>query len=304
MSHSAATASSALVSQRPEVHLPKLATPRQASVRAVGVILLAETLAGVAWALSSSAWLGFGVLFGAVFAWSFRRRADLQRALTQNERARELLDLGQIDEAEALLNTLITQHRTPPNIRPFAAYYRGLAAMRRGAYTEARARLESVIESGWLGNRRSLQNLAPAIYAAATLAAVLDGELEIAEKWRAEGHRCPANLERHWFVADGFTLARTERWIELLTLLDQRWDAIEGTISGVGIRQLQLLKALALTRLNERGDNYRGLFSGEEIGALIHGLRPGRFDHLSTSWPALAEFMRSRHLLITPTTDS
>jgi len=129
------------------------------------------------------------------------------------------------------------------------------------------------------------------------VAAVLDGDLEAADHWRAEGHRSPANLERHWFVADAFCLARREQWNALLQLLDRHWDAIEGTVSGVGIRQLQLLRALALTRLHQDEDNYRGLHSGEEIDALLHGIRPGRFDHLSRSWPALREFMAARHLL-------
>lgn len=292
----AAQGSTALATRPEAGSLPKLVTPRQASWRAVGVVLAAEALAGVAWALSASAWLGFGVLFGIVFAWSFRRRSDLHVALTNNERARELLDIGEVEQAEALLDAVLANRRTPVNIRPFAAYYRALAAMRRGDYPEARSRLEGVIDSGWLANRRALQNLAPAIYAAATLAAVLDGDLEAADEWRAAGRRCPANLERHWFVADGFALARRERWEELLRMLDRRWDAIEGTVSGAGIRQLQLLQALAISRLHEREDNYRGLHSGDEVRALIHGIRPGRFRHLATKWPELAEFMQAHGL--------
>lgn len=279
--------------------LPKLLSPRQVSFRALGFVLGVELLAGLAWMLSASAWLGFGLLFGGLFAWSFRRRTDTHKALAVNERARELLDLGQVEQAGSLLDELLANRRTPANVRPFAAFYRGLVAMRQGDYDQARARIRAVIESGWLGNRRSLQTLAPAVYASATLAAVLGGELDEADHWRAEGRRCAANLERHWFVPDGFILARRERWNELLTLLERRWDAIEGTVSGVGIRQLQLLKAFALTRLHEHEDQYRGLHSGDEVGALLHGVRPGRFDHLATHWPELRDFMAARHLLAT-----
>ncbi|MCA9684123.1 MAG: hypothetical protein KC457_18125, partial [Myxococcales bacterium] len=252
------------LARRNPATLPKLVTPRQVSLRAVGVVVGIELIAGVAWALSHSTWLGIAALFGGIVAWSYRRRAELHTALTHTERAHELLDLGNTEQAEQLLDALLASRRTPANIKPFAAYYRALAAMRRGHYTEARARLQGVIDSGWLGNRRALQPRAPVIYASAMVAAVLDGDLEAADRWRAEGQRSPANLERHWFVADAFALARREEWTALLQLLDRHWEAIEGTISGVGIRQLQLLRAFALTRLHQHEDNYRGLYSGEE----------------------------------------
>jgi hypothetical protein len=287
----------ALVSAAREAGLPKLLTPRQVSMRAFGVVLGVELVALVAWALTSWSWLAFGLLFGTLMAWSFRRRGDTHRAIAANERARELLDLGQVSDAAQLLDKLLSSRRTPPNIRPFAAYYRALVSMRQGEFAEACARLRAVIESGWLGNRRSLQSLAPAVYASATLAAVLEGDLPAADRWRVEGHQCVANLERHWFVAESFLLARRNAWSELLHKLDTSWDAIEGTVSGIGIRQLQLLKAYALTRLGEREDNYRGLHSGQEISALLHGIRPGRFDHLARRWPELRDFMQAHHLL-------
>jgi hypothetical protein len=169
--------------------------------------------------------------------------------------------------------------------------------MRRGDFDDADARIRAVIASGWLANRRSLQSLAPAVYAAAMQLAVLVGELEQAERWRSEGQRCAANLERHWFVVDAFMLARSDAWEQLLHKLGTDWDAIEGTVSGAGIRQLQLLEAYALTRLGEREDNYRGQHSGHEVNALIHGIRPGRFDYLALRWPELREFMQAHRLL-------
>ncbi|KIG14472.1 hypothetical protein DB30_06815 [Enhygromyxa salina] len=277
--------------------LPKLLKPRQVSLRAFGVVLGIELLAGLGWALTSWTWLAFALLFGGLLGWSFRRRGDAHRAIAANERARELLDLGRADEAASLLDQLLASRRTPPNIRPLAAYYRALVAIRRGEFSEARERIHMVVDSGWLGNRKTLQSLAPAVYAAATLASVLDGDLQAAVRWRAEGHRCAADLERHWFVANAFLLARDDAWEQLLRELGSKWDAIEGTVSGAGIRQLQLLEAYALTRLGEREDNYRGVHSGQEISALIHGIRPGRFDYLARCWPELREFMQAHGLL-------
>ena len=276
--------------------LPKLLTPRQVSLRAFGVVFGAEVVAMIAWALTGWTWLALGILFGAIVSWSFRRRGDLHRALAANERGRELLDLGRIDEATAQLDALLSSRRTPPNVRPFAAYYRALVALRRGEFGEARARLAAVIHSGWLDNRRSLQSLAPMIYASASLAATLDGELDEAATMRERGQACAANLDRHWFVADSFLLARKHEWAALLDKLERNWDAIEGTVSGVGIRELQMLEALALSRLAERDDNYRGHYSGREIGPLLHGIRRGRFDHLARHWPELREFMQAHGL--------
>jgi hypothetical protein len=281
----------------PEGKLPKLLKPRQVSMRAIAVVLAAELAVFLGWFATGMTWLSFALLFGGLFAWSYRRRADVHRTLTSSERARELLDLGSVDESAQLLDQLLASRRTPPNIRPFAAYYRALVAVRRGEFEQARERLQAVIDSGWLGNRRTLQNLAPAVYASAMLIAVLEGDLAGAQRWRSEGQRCAANLDRHWFVPDSFLLARRNAWAELLRKLETNWDAIEGTVSGVGIRQLQMLQAYALARLGEREDNYRGHHSGHEVSALLHGIRPGRFDYLAQRWPELREFMLAHHLL-------
>ncbi|PRQ03751.1 hypothetical protein ENSA5_13010 [Enhygromyxa salina] len=285
---------------REDAPLPRLLKPREVSMRAFGAVLGAELFALVGWYLTGWPWLSFGLLFAGLLAWTFRRRGNTHRAIAANERARELLDLGQTDEATALLDQLLSARQTPANIRPFAAYYRALVSIRRGEFGDARARIRAVVESGWLGNRRTLQSLAPAVYASAMLACVLDGDTQAADRWRAEGHRCAANLKRHWFVADAFMAARRNHWDELLRALETSWDAIEGTVSGAGIRMLQLLEAYALARVGERQDNYRGLHSGREINALLHGIRPGRFDHLARRWPELREFMRARGLLATP----
>lgn len=277
--------------------LPKLLKPRQVSLRAFGVVLAAELVVFFGWLATGMTWLSFGLLFAGLFAWSFRRRGDVHRALTSSERARELLDLEHVDASAQLLDHLLASRRTPPNVRPFAAYYRALVAIRRGEFEQARARLQGAIDSGWFGNRRSLQGLAPAVYASAMLLAVLEGDLNAAERSREEGQRCAANLERHWFVPDSFLLARRSAWAELLRKLETNRDAIEGTVSGIGMRQLQMLEAYALTRLGEREDNYRGHHSGREISALLHGIRPGRFDYLAHRWPELREFMLAHHLL-------
>jgi hypothetical protein len=280
-----------------QASLPKLLTPRQFSARVVGMVLLAELVMFAGWFVTGMPWLTVTAMCGGLFAWGIRRRGDVHRALTSSERARELLERGNTDDAAQLLDELLTGNRTPPNVRPFPAYYRALVAIRRGDFDEARVRLQAVVDSGWLGNRRTLQTLAPAVYASAMMIAVLDGDLVGAERWRSEGQRCAANLDRHWFVPDAFLLARRNAWTDLLRKLETSWDAIEGTVSGVGIRQLQMLEAYALARLGEREDNYRGHHSGREISALLSGIRPGRFDYLARRWPELREFMLAHHLL-------
>ena len=276
---------------------PRLLTPRQVALRTVGVVFAVEFVVLLAWFVSGTTWVGFALLFAGLFGWSFRRRGDVQRALTLSERARELLELGNVDEAAKLLDDLLTGNRAPPNARPLPAYYRSLVSIRRGEFEQARERLQGVINSGWLENRRSLQSLAPAVYATAMMNAVLEGDLVEAERWRSEGQRCAANLDRHWFIPDIFLLARRNAWTELLRKLETSHDAIEGTVSGIGIRQLQMLEAYALARLGEREDNYRGHHSGREISALLQGIRPGRFDYLARRWPELREFMLAHHLL-------
>jgi hypothetical protein len=285
------------LAERNEVVLPRLLTPRAVSLRAIGVVLAAE-LAALGLALVTHSFLAsFGLAFGAILLWSFHRRSETQRAITGIERARELLDLNRVDEAATQLDEVLARRSTPPHTRPLAAFNRGLVALRQARFAEARARLDAVLNSGWLENRRFLQNFAPIVYASAMLVAVLEGDLEAAERYHQEGRRNVFDLERHWFVAESFDLARRGHFTELLAKFERSWEAIEGTVSGAGIRQLQLLEAYALTRLSEREDHYRGLHSGQEIHALLHGIRPGRFDHLAVQWPELREFMAAHRLL-------
>ncbi len=282
--------------ERPRA-LPKLLSPRAVTLRSLGVVMAAEITAMTLALVTSSFWLPFGVTLTVILLWSFHRRSEAQLAITGIERARELLDLNRVDEAAAALDEVLARRSTPPHTRPLAAFNRALVALRRGEFADARARLDAVLESGWLEGRKFLQNFAPPVYASAMLVAVLEGDLEAAERYHQQGRRNAFDLDRHWFVAESFDLARRGAFSELLDRFERSWEAIEGTVSGAGVRQLQLLEAYALTRLAEREDHYRGMHSGREIHALLHGIRPGRFDHLAASWPELRDFMQAHGLL-------
>ncbi len=285
------------LAEREPVALPKLPTPRAISLRAIGMVMVAEIVALALVFASASIWLPIGVVFAGFLLWSFHRRTETQKAITRIERARELLDLNRVGEATQLLDELLARRSTPPHTRPLAAFNRALVALRRAEFGEARERLDAVLASGWLENRKYLQNFAPVVHASAMLAAVLEGDLEAAARYHREGRQNSLDLDRHWFLAESFELARRERFTELLDKFERSWEAIEGTVSGVGVRQLQLLEAYALARIAEHEDNYRGVHSGREIHALLHGIRPGRFDHLAKQWPELRDFMRAHRLL-------
>ena len=289
-----ATEPTALAEREP-IALPRLLSPRQVSLRAIGVVVAVE-VAAFSLAVVTQFGAAFGVALVGILVWSFHRRAESQRALASIERARELLDLNRAEEAATELDQLLARRSTPPHTRPLAAFNRALVDLRRARYAHARARLDAVLDSGWLENRRFLQNFAPLVHAAAMLVAVLEGDLEAAERYHRAGRSSAFDLDRHWFVAESFDLARRERFTELLSKFERSWEAIEGTVSGTGIRQLQLLEAYALSRVSGREDHYRGLHSGQEIHALLHGIRPGRFDHLAAQWPELREFMQSHRL--------
>jgi hypothetical protein len=287
------------LAEREPAALPRLLSPRSVSLRAAGVVFGVEIGALTLAIATSSFWAPFGLAVGGILVWSVHRRTEAQRALTGIERARELVDLNRADEAAVALDDVLTRRATPPHTRPLAAFNRGLVALRKGRFAEARARFDGVLASGWLDNRKFLQSFAPAVYASAMLVAVLQGDLEAAARYHRDGRKNPFDLERHWFVAESFDLARRERFSELIAKLERSWEAIEGTVSGVGIRQLQLLEAYARARVGAREDNYRGLHSGDEIHGLLHGIRPGRFEHLAAQWPELREFMQAHRLLAT-----
>lgn len=212
------------------------------------------------------------------------------------QRGHKAFSAGNFEVANAELGAL-AESSGPPELRAQATYFWGLTAMRRGEHRAAKERLASVVDSGW-DKRQGLANIAPEIHAFLVIASALEGDLGEAGRRLEAGRRRNFARAPVWFVAEAFVLARGERWRELIDMLDRRSAAIEDTIVGTLMRQLDLLRALALAQL--AGDRYRVADESQLLGSVLRGMKYGRFDYLASSWPVMREFMRS-HAMLGPT---
>lgn len=277
--------------------LPTLRGPHYPTLRSLGMLfgieLVTIPLALMALNPMVAALLPV-VLFVAWVLWLRRQTHEVLQACNQGA---DLLDRGRFDEAERVLDDVLSPRRVITHLQPVAAYHRARLELFRGNLAEARARLMSLLASGWFRPGRMLQALAPQVQSMLALTAALQGDLEAAERAVVEGKAGPSSLDRWWYLPDAVLALRRGRPAEVIARMDEQRDDIEATLSGRGLRQLQLLEALALAQLAEREDNYRGTHSGADVDALLHGLRPGSFDFMVESWPQLREFMQVRRLL-------
>lgn len=277
--------------------LPSLRGPHYPTLRSLAMLLGVE-LVTVPLALAAlNPILAAMLPIGLFLSWVLWLRRQSYEVLQACNRGADLLDRGRFDEAERILDHVLQRRRAVTHLQPVAAYHRARIEMYRGNLDDARARLDAVMASGWFAPGRMLQALAPQVQSTLALTAALQGDLDEAELTLAAGKSGPNSLDRWWYLPDAVVALRRNRPAELIERLDQQRDDIEATLSGRGLRQLQLLEALALTELAEREDNYRGMHSGVDIEALVHGLRPGTFDFMAQRWPQLREFMRARRLL-------
>ena len=146
----------------------------------------------------------------------------------------------------------------------------------------------------------SRPEIAPIVYSGAALAATLDGDLREAGRLQAEGKAQSSSLQRYWYLSDAALMARERRFSQLLRYVEEHREAAEGTITGLSMRRLQLLEAFATHELAKGEDEYRGLHSGADIKAMLHGIRAGRLDTMALRWGELREFMGAFGLLGSP----
>jgi hypothetical protein len=277
--------------------LPSLRGPHYPTLRSLGMLLGIE-LVTIPLALAAlNPFVAAMLPIGLFLSWALWLRRQSYEVLQECNRAADLLDRARFDEAQRILDHVLERRRAVTHMQPVAAYHRARIDLYRGNLAGARVRLESIMASGWFAQGRMLQALAPQIQSTLALTAALQGDLDEAERTLAAGKLGPSSLDRWWYLPDAVVALRRNRPAELIERLDQQREDIESTLSGRGLRQLQLLEALALTQLAEREDNYRGMHSGADIEALIHGLRPGSFGFMAESWPQLREFMLARRLL-------
>jgi hypothetical protein len=277
--------------------MPTLRGPHYPTVRSLAVLLGIE-LVTIPLALAALNPMMAALLpVGLFLTWVFWLRRQTHEVLQACNQGADLLDRGRFDEAERILDDVLFGRRVVTHLQPVAAYHRARLEMFRGNLDGARERLVAVLDSGWFRPGRMLQALAPQVQSMLALTAALQGDLEQAERSIAEGKAGPSSLDRWWYLPDAVVALRRNRAAEVIGRMDEQRDDIEATLSGRGLRQLQLLEAFALARLAEREDNYRGVHSGADVDALLHGLRPGMFDFMAVSWPELREFMQARRLL-------
>lgn len=278
---------------------PQIKSPRRKFMETFGVAIGAQAVLTLPIFLGVEPLAIVAVTFAAFALWARLSRKNVRKQISAIDRGRELLEQGSLGEAAQVLDEALELRPRHIGARLQLAHHRALVSLLAGDFPDARARYADILRSNWLIKRRMLHNMAPVVYSAASMAAALDGDLGEAAKLQAEGKVQSTNLARYWYVTDAVILARRGHFEALLRELELHREAAEGTITGVALRRLQLLEAYATHELAKGEDEYRGLHSGTDIAAMLHGIRPGRLDSLATKWPELREFMAAYRLLAT-----
>lgn len=277
--------------------LPTLRGPAYPTLRSLAVLVGVELLVVPAMLMTASPLLAI-VLATTLFAtWALWMRRKGAAVLQACNRGADLLDRGRLDEAEQLLEQVLARDRAITQLMPVAAFHRARIELQRGNLADAQARLSALLASGWFAPGKLLQSLAPQVQATLALVAALRNELELATQVLGAGKAGPSSLDRWWVLPEAVLELRRGRHGEVLRRIAEQREDLEATLSGRGLRQLQLLEAYALACVVEREDNYRGTHSIGDVDALLHGVRPGSFDFMAVEWPGLREFMQAKRLL-------
>ena len=243
---------------------------------AIMLLLLSPGFGGLSFLISLGA---IGGVFGA--------RHSAARANQQNQRAINLLNAGDVDEASALFEQLARKRRYA-HVHVVFVYNCAVAALLQGRHRRALSIFNAVEKSGQL-RRRMLRTLEPNLYIEMGCCLALTGDLEAARRYlrRASALLRPPEDARLLFL-EAVIAVRHGDLGAAASRIDEQWRRAEGSLRGPTIRTLRVVHAFALAGLGQQDTaKFRTLIAGAQPA------RPEDFRWATEHWPELSAFVHA-----------
>ncbi len=187
--------------------------------------------------------------------------------------------------AERAFQALRERFRWPKSLRNLTLYNLGLAQYRQGRYDDAIAALAESDRGG------GAANIDPALASTLGLIYALRGDLEVAERWLAEGQlRYAGRAATASFpnlIAESVIALRRGEFLEVERRFERDWAEIENSRKGETLRPLRIFRAFTHARV-------AGITAANELASLLTALQPARatdFVYLAAAWPELRDFL-------------
>lgn len=230
-------------------------------------------------------------LYFAVFAFQIARGGRARELLDFNEGAVAKLQAGRADEAAVELDALCKRARVVPRYHALFVLNRGVTAMQQGEFETASRLFGEVLRSDQLpGRNKAWQMYKGLALSGAGEAAIRLGRISEAEA-ALEAARSELSEERRVTLAplEAMINLRSDRPEHAERALSEHWDSLQGMVSGATMREVCLLRAFALSKLDSSGDR-RSL--RKQLEEAARPFEPGRYDNLARHWPEFGEYLR------------
>ena len=213
-----------------------------------------------------------------------QRRA--RRFNRENREAIDLLRRGDLDGAGARFEAL--RARRWPLQRHFTGIVSlncGVVALRKGEFDRALSLFGAALDAGVHGQVAQL--LAHQL----TTLSALRGDLDDAAGWLAQITSAPPPRVVEPALPEAILGCRRGEHRAVATRLEESWREIDNSLQGEAMRQLRIVRALAISAQGPR--------EGGGVDGLLAGCKPfvmGEYDFLATQWPEMAMFLQA-HVL-------
>lgn len=225
--------------------------------------------------------LSIGVVGGTI---GLRRGAS--KANETNQRAINLLNAGEVDEAGAIFERLAQKRRLSHGHVVFV-YNCAVAALLQGRHQRALSIFNAVEQSGRM-RKRFLRNLEPNLYIEMGCCLALTGNLDEARKYlRRASHLLRPPEDGRLLFLEAVLAVRSGDCAAAAARIDEQWRRAEGSLRGPTIRTLRLVHAFALAKLGQQDtQKFRTLVAGAQPATQVD------FHWSTVSWPEFDTFVR------------
>jgi len=233
-----------------------------------------------------------------VLGYSIARRRRLAAAARRNMDALAMFMAGELEPAADAFETLCAQTRGSPRLHSLAVCNRAAVYLEAGDAERAAALLSSVLHAEWIGSDGALAAYYPSVLGKLAMAEALRGRLDEAQAWRSRAHAATSAAKHGMhLLTDVVVESRLGNDEAVVSAVTEGWQRAENLHSARQLRQIRLLEAFALERLNAA--EYRGVSRETDAIRAVEAARsatPGEFRVLTEHWEALARFAERHHL--------